>query len=1554
VYTKAYDGELYSEEYNDTITVSNTAPTVPTSISGLTGTFQVGDTITATGSGSTDADNDSITYYYRFYDVNSSTELQAYSTTNTYTITSSEAHHTIRVYTKAYDGINYSTEYNDELSVSNTAPTVPTAINGLTETFQVGDTITANASGSTDADSDSLTYYYRFYDVNSSTELQAYSTDNTYVITSDEAHHDIRVYAKAYDGSSYSTEYNDELSVSNTAPTVPTAISGLTGTFQVGDTITATASGSTDADTDSITYYYRFYDVNSSTELQAYSTDNTYVITSSEAHHDIRVYSKAYDGSSYSTEYNDELSVSNTAPTAPTNIDITPATIYVGDTITATASGSTDADTDGITYYYRFYDQTAGSELQAYSTDDDYVVTSDEADHTIRIYAKAYAYGVYSSEYYQEVVLSNTAPTTPTSITFVPVTLYVGNTLTATASGSTDEDEDSITYYYRFYDQTAASELQAYSTDNTYVITSDEAHHTIKVYSKAYDGSSYSSEYYDSISVSDTSPTTPTSISGLTGNKYIFNTITATASGSTDADTDSITYYYKFYNVNDATTVQAYSTDNTYQLQASDNLNTIRVYSKAYANGVYSSEYYDSFTVQNPNPSNPTTCSITSGTYKDDTFTATASGSTDPQSTYSITYYYRFENSAGTQVLQGWSTSNSYSGCLGDPNCNKNNDIKVKCKAQMDINPSGEYIVESSAVTSSTTNILNTNPTITVNNPYSPDLNNDNSFTVTWSASDIDSDTLYITCAGDTDSSGYTTSYSIISNSNNDGTHTFDISSWSQDNYYIWCRAYDGSANDYDYSTSYFQVNHEPVEFSASDNGAVIVNDNNDVTFIGSWSDPSDTVGFLVSESTATSTCKYSTQSTCLGYQLAQTDGTGTYTYDLTGLSGTINWYSWACDDQDRCSTQDSGSFEVNRQPTVTAPTTTPTTIYIETSVTCDVSGTYSDPDGDLETVANREFRWYKNGGLIGSETGAVVDVETSAGSFSKGDTIQCDYRTSDEHGYYSSWSSKSTSRTIQNTAPITPTNLEFSPVTIYVGDTLTANASGSTDADTDIITYYYRFYDQTAGSELQAYSTDDTYVITSDEAHHNIRVYSKAYDGTSYSDEYYDELIVSNTDPEVVILDSLPSEILANSTYTISLNITDIDLDSEFNVFIYINDDLQDSQYDLNNTPDIEVYFPQEYSGSTINITFKVVDSYSGEDNASISTDIVFGMIEFNYLDEVTGLDFDFANTNSTYLVLMYVDGESDIYNNISESITIEKEAERVLFYLEFNDTSDIEVRGRYLNNMAGNNTGVNAVDIYFLDITEERYLIQTIQLDSAISNNYAEIYSTTEGIISTQKLDISKSASFVLRAGKEYYVRIFEVDGGITELGTIQPYFSNTITLLLSSFTPDSVNIVDNTVWDYIWLNDTLKVSYYDSDDLTTSICLELVNIDTELTVYDSCIYNQNNVSFSYIDASNQTLDLTLTITKNGETWSNTRTINKNDEVTTPAEIPATFLKFLSIFTLVSLSGLATVLNASFMALVVIAFASIFTVLGWINLPSAFLFILGAAAILLIMRQK
>ena len=71
------------------ITVNDTRPTTPTLTTNST--IHVGNELKATGSGSTDADNDTITYYYSIYNYDDGTIRKAWSTTQTYTINTTDA-----------------------------------------------------------------------------------------------------------------------------------------------------------------------------------------------------------------------------------------------------------------------------------------------------------------------------------------------------------------------------------------------------------------------------------------------------------------------------------------------------------------------------------------------------------------------------------------------------------------------------------------------------------------------------------------------------------------------------------------------------------------------------------------------------------------------------------------------------------------------------------------------------------------------------------------------------------------------------------------------------------------------------------------------------------------------------------------------------------------------------------------------------------------------------------------------------------------------------------------------------------------------------------------------------------------------------------------------------------------------------------------------------------------------------------------------------------------------------------------------------------------------
>jgi len=296
--TPSIDGIRTGVLQSVNFTVQNTPPTNPTTLT-LT-PVNISDTLTATCSGSTDIDSgDSTTYYYEFYNINDTTVRQVSSTTNTYVIAAEDVHDSINVTCEAYDGTDYSGgNYSNTTIVDNTIPTNPTSLS--LNQVNVSDTLTATCSGSTDGDSDSITYYYEFYNFNDTTVRQAWSTTNTYVIAAGDAHDIINVTCGTYDSREFSTgNYSNTRTVSNSPPTTPLTLS--LSEVNISDSLTATCSGSTDPDGDSVTYYYKFVNVNDSSTVQAWSTTNNYIIALSDAHDFINVTCGASDGILYST-----------------------------------------------------------------------------------------------------------------------------------------------------------------------------------------------------------------------------------------------------------------------------------------------------------------------------------------------------------------------------------------------------------------------------------------------------------------------------------------------------------------------------------------------------------------------------------------------------------------------------------------------------------------------------------------------------------------------------------------------------------------------------------------------------------------------------------------------------------------------------------------------------------------------------------------------------------------------------------------------------------------------------------------------------------------------------------------------------------------------------------------------------------------------------------------------------------------------------------------------------------------------------------------------------
>jgi hypothetical protein len=161
---------------------------------------------------------------------------------------------------------------------------------------------------------------------------------------------------------------------------------------------------------------------------------------------------------------------------------------------------------------------------------------------------------VWVTEYYNHRVQRfrpNKPPTAPTKVVITPSKAYDATQLTGAASGSTDVDGDALSYRYQWWK----------STDGGTIFTKGPALKVLKasettvgefwkVQAWSYDGIARSVKVTSAaieISSPNTKPTAPTLVKISPASPADTSILTATASGATDVDGDTLTYRYQWF-----------------------------------------------------------------------------------------------------------------------------------------------------------------------------------------------------------------------------------------------------------------------------------------------------------------------------------------------------------------------------------------------------------------------------------------------------------------------------------------------------------------------------------------------------------------------------------------------------------------------------------------------------------------------------------------------------------------------------------------------------------------------------------------------------------------------------------------------------------------------------------------------------------------------------------------------------------------------------------------------------------------------------------------------
>ena len=466
-------------------TYKNSATGAPT----ITGTLQVGETLTADTTGIADEDgltNAQFSYQWVRSDGDAYTNIQD-ATESTYTLVADDEGKTVNVTVSFTDaGGNPETLTSDPTREVAAKPnTQATGVPTISGTVRVGETLTADVTGIADEDGlDNVTFSYQWMADDANKQD---ATGSSYTLPEDDEGRAIKVTVSFTDAEgnpeTLTSDPTGEVAAAPAQNIQATGVPTISGTLQVGETLTADTTGIADADgLTTVSYSYQW--MADDTNIQG-ATGSTYTLTEDDEGKAIKVL----------VSFADDVGNMESRPSAPTDAVAAPpvqnssatgapsisGTAQVGQTLTADTSGI--ADEDGLTNAVFSYQWVADDANIQGATGSTYTLTEDDEGKAIKVLV-SFADDVGNMESRPSAPTDAVAapPVQNSSATGAPSisgTAQVGQTLTADTSGIADED--GLTNAVFSYQWVADDANIQDATGSSYTLTEDDEGKTIKV-----------------------------------------------------------------------------------------------------------------------------------------------------------------------------------------------------------------------------------------------------------------------------------------------------------------------------------------------------------------------------------------------------------------------------------------------------------------------------------------------------------------------------------------------------------------------------------------------------------------------------------------------------------------------------------------------------------------------------------------------------------------------------------------------------------------------------------------------------------------------------------------------------------------------------------------------------------------------------------------------------------------------------------------------------------------------------------------------------------------
>ena len=526
----------------------NTQATGAPTISGMT---QVGETLTADVTGIADEDgldNPGFTYQWARNDGATDTNIQD-ATGSSYTLTKAEQGKTVTVTVTFTDDAGHEeTRTSDPTgAVAAAANSAATGAPTISGTARVGETLTASTAAIVDGDGlDTAVFSYQW--LADDVAIQD-ATGSSYTLVSDDEGKAVTVTVTFTDDVDHQESRTSAATaaVAAAANSRATGAPTITGTAQVGETLTADTSGIVDADgldTATFSYQWRAGDV-----AIAGASGSSYTLTKAEQGQTVTLTVTFTDDAGHEET---RTSAATAAVAAKPNIQATGApsisgTAQVGQTLTADTSGIADADgLDTATFSY----QWLADDLDiAGATGSGYTLTSAEQGKTVKVKVS------FTDDAGHEESLTSdptgaveaAANSHATGQPTISGTVRVGETLTAGISGIADTDGlTTVSYSYQWLADDVAI---TGASGSSYTLTKAEQGKTVTLTVTFTDDAGHeetrTSDPTGAVAAAANSAATgaPT----ISGTARVGETLTASTSAIVDADgLDAATFSYQW------------------------------------------------------------------------------------------------------------------------------------------------------------------------------------------------------------------------------------------------------------------------------------------------------------------------------------------------------------------------------------------------------------------------------------------------------------------------------------------------------------------------------------------------------------------------------------------------------------------------------------------------------------------------------------------------------------------------------------------------------------------------------------------------------------------------------------------------------------------------------------------------------------------------------------------------------------------------------------------------------------------------------------------------